>query len=89
MLTTALSLRRGPTAEYQRFVRGIAAALVLAATSFAPYALAAEPALPAGLSAPAKPTLMPAFNLPTTAGKRLDSASLKGQVLVIRFWASW
>ena len=50
---------------------------------------AAEPAPPPELKAPAKPTAMPAFVLPTTAGPNLDSKSLQGQVLVIRFWASW
>lgn len=65
-------------------------------TSLAAFALAAafptiaaDTPLPSGLSAPAKPTAMPAFELPTTAGKRLDSSSLKDQAVVIRFWASW
>ncbi len=47
------------------------------------------PSPPAGLAVPAKPTSMPAFKLPTTAGSTLGSESLKGEVLVIRFWASW
>ncbi len=47
----------------------------------------AEP--PPELKPPAKPTAMPAFALPTTSGSKLDSAALKGRVLVIRFWASW
>jgi hypothetical protein len=50
---------------------------------------AAEPALPSSLSAPSKPASMPAFDLPTVDGKTLRSQSLKGQVLVIRFWAAW
>ena len=45
--------------------------------------------LPKGLSAPPKPTEMPAFDLPTTAGGTLRSESLKGQVLILRYWASW
>lgn len=45
--------------------------------------------LPKGLSAPTKPTEMPAFDLPTTAGGTLRSESLKGQVLIVRYWASW
>jgi hypothetical protein len=32
---------------------------------------------------------MPAFELPTADGKALRSQALNGQVLVIRFWASW
>jgi len=63
-----------------------AACLLLAQAPFAP---AADPALPAELKPPAKPTPMPAFELPTTSGSMLRSESLKGQVLVIRFWASW
>ena len=51
--------------------------------------LAAAPAPPPELKAPVKPTAMPAFVLPTTAGPKLDSKSLQGRVLVIRFWASW
>ena len=50
--------------------------------------LAADPP-PAGLSAPAKPTPMPAFELPTTAGSTFRSESLRGQVVVVRYWASW
>ena len=46
-------------------------------------------ALPRGLTAPAKPTAMPAFDLPTTAGPSLRSESLHGHVVVVRFWASW
>jgi hypothetical protein len=56
----------------------------------APNTRAAEVlAPPRGLSAPPKPIAMPAFDLPTTAGGDLRSESLRGQVLVIRFWASW
>ncbi|RPI46493.1 MAG: hypothetical protein EHM59_07305 [Betaproteobacteria bacterium] len=44
---------------------------------------------PPGMSAPAKPASMPEFNLPTTAGPALRSESLRGRVVVIRFWASW
>lgn len=77
--------RRGAAAR-RAFLRSAVTAVVLAT---APHAFAAEPAMPAGLSAPAKPTVMPAFDLPTTAGKPLNSTTLKDQVLVIRFWASW
>lgn len=86
MPNTALARRRSDAAARRRFLRAAVAALVL---TTAPHVPAAEPAMPTGLSAPAQPTAMPAFELPTTAGKALDSASLKGQVLVIRFWASW
>ena len=44
---------------------------------------------PPGLAPPAKPTAMPAFELPTTEGGTLRSESLRGEVVVIRFWASW
>ena len=52
-----------------------------------PLAQGAETRLPEGLTA--KAAAMPAFELPTTAGSKLDSRSLAGQVVVIRFWASW
>ena len=68
------------------FLCSALAAIAVAAT---PHALAADVPMPVGLTAPAQSTVMPAFDLPTTAGKQLDSASLKGRVLVIRFWASW
>jgi hypothetical protein len=55
----------------------------------APLLQAAQGGLPDGLKAPIKPTAMPAFVLPTTAGSKLESKSLQGQVLLIRFWASW
>ena len=53
-------------------------------------AIAADlPAPPAGLTAPPKATAMPAFDLPTTAGSTFRSESLRGQVVIVRYWASW
>ena len=49
----------------------------------------AQAPLPPGLSPPAKPTAMPTFELPTVGGTALRSEALRGQVVVIRFWASW
>jgi len=69
--------------------RWLVRSVCCAAWALAPLAQAGEPALPPELKAPAKTTAMPAFVLPTTAGSNLDSKSLQGQVLVIRFWASW
>jgi hypothetical protein len=69
--------------------RWLVGTVCCAASALAPLVQGAEPALPPELKAPAKPTAMPAFVLPTTAGSKLDSKSLQGQVLVIRFWASW
>lgn len=64
------------------------AIVVLAAC--APGAGAAQlPALPAGLSAPPKPLAMPEFDLPTVAGAPFRSQSLRGQVVIVRYWASW
>jgi hypothetical protein len=78
--------RRPGGAGRRRMLLHAAAWVVLAQ---APYARAADPAPPPELKPPAKSTLMPAFELPTTSGATLRSQSLKGQVLVIRFWASW
>jgi hypothetical protein len=52
-------------------------------------AAAAELSPPAGLTAPAKPTRLPAFNLPTVAGGTLRSDDLRGKVVIARFWATW
>jgi len=47
------------------------------------------PAFPTGLSAPPKPLSMPAFELPTATGALVRSSALRGQVLLVRYWASW
>ena len=76
-----------PRREARR--RWLARAGLCAALWPALLAGAAQPAPPPELKPPEKPTAMPAFVLPTTSGTTLDSKSLKDQVLVIRFWASW
>jgi len=73
-------------ARNRRWLAGVALCLALGP---APLAHAAAGAPPPELKPPVKPAAMPAFVLPTTAGTNLDSRSLEGQVLVIRFWASW
>lgn len=77
----------GPSRQGRR--RWLARASVCAALWPSLLAAAAQPAPPSELKALAKPTAMPAFVLPTTAGAKLDSKALEGQVVVIRFWASW
>ena len=53
-------------------------------------AMAAElPALPAGLTAPAKPVHLPQFTLATPAGGKVRADEFKGKVLIARFWATW
>ncbi len=44
---------------------------------------------PKGLQALKQPVAMPSFNLPTTTGGTLDSATLQGKVVIVRFWATW
>ena len=44
---------------------------------------------PAGLSDLSTPSLMPSFNLPSVDGTLVDSATLQGKVVVVRFWATW
>jgi peroxiredoxin len=34
-------------------------------------------------------TPMPTFNLPSVHGKTFDSSTLRGKVVVVRFWATW
>lgn len=64
------------------------AAIALASLAFS--AAAAElPALPAGLTAVAKPVHLPAFNLATSAGGKVRADEFKGKVLIARFWATW
>lgn len=64
----------------------IAALLALTVAS----AVAADlPPLPQGLSVPANPIKMQAFNLPTAAGGFAKSDDYKGKVLIARFWATW
>jgi len=65
----------------------LARVAVLATMLWCANGMAASP--PTGLSAPPKPTAMPAFDLPTTDGNTLRSESLRGQVVVVRYWASW
>ena len=60
---------------------------VLATMLWCANGMAASP--PTGLNAPPKPTAMPGFELPTTDGSTLRSESLRGQVVVLRYWASW
>jgi hypothetical protein len=72
------------------FQRGIWICSLLAIALTASVAVAADlPPLPQGLSAPAKATTMPAFNLPTAAGGHVRADEFKGKVVIARFWATW
>ncbi len=44
---------------------------------------------PSGLRALEQPVTMPSFNLPSVTGDTLDSATLQGKVVIVRFWATW
>ena len=62
----------------------------MALASVALSAAAAElPALPAGLTALAKPVHMPAFNLATPAGGTVRADEFRDKVVIARFWATW
>lgn len=52
-------------------------------------AAAADLTPPPGLAAPAKPTRLPEFSLPTAAGAFVKSGDMRGKVVVVRFWATW
>ena len=53
-------------------------------------AWAGQPATPpAGLNTLSTPAVMPSFTLPGVDGTRVDSATLQGKVVVVRFWATW
>jgi hypothetical protein len=51
-------------------------------------ALAQTPALPAGLVSITPPKPMPGFTLPMIGQSALDSGTLRGKVVVLRFWAT-
>ena len=61
--------------------------VVLAAAALS--AVAAEPQLPGGLTAPSKPTHIPAFNLATASDRAVRTSDLRGKVIIARFWATW
>jgi cytochrome oxidase Cu insertion factor (SCO1/SenC/PrrC family) len=44
---------------------------------------------PAGLAASEQQVAMPTFRLPSVTGDTVDSATLHGKVVVVRFWATW
>jgi len=44
---------------------------------------------PLGLGAVQRATPMPAFTLPVVDGEPFDSTTLRGKVVVVRFWATW
>lgn len=66
-------------------------ALIPAILAFAGFAATAAelPAPPAGLTAPAKPTRIPAFNLATPAGGTVHADEFRDKVVIARFWATW
>ncbi len=45
--------------------------------------------LPVGLVAVEQQVPMPTFRLPSVDGDTIDSATLHGKVVVVRFWATW
>jgi len=44
---------------------------------------------PAGLTAVQERTAMPAFSLPNLDGRIVRSSDLLGNVVILRFWATW
>ena len=45
--------------------------------------------IPAGLHAVQPPTDLPPFSLPDVSGNTVRSSDLLGNVLILRFWATW
>ena len=44
---------------------------------------------PEGLLPPEKPASIPDFRLPSADGTTFEAASLRGKVVVMRFWSTW
>jgi hypothetical protein len=53
------------------------------------YGAASDVPLPAGLTALREPQSLPEFEAPGVNGTTVRSADFQGQVMVLRFWASW
>jgi hypothetical protein len=81
-------IQDGGSMKFMSWSARVAALLALTVAS-AVVAAADLPPLPQGLSAPAKPIKMQAFNLPTAAGGFAKADDYKGKVLIARFWATW
>jgi cytochrome oxidase Cu insertion factor (SCO1/SenC/PrrC family) len=62
-------------------------AVVLGASAASAAAEFVTPPMGLGEVKPATP--MPTFNLPSVHGKTFDSSTLRGKVVVVRFWATW
>jgi hypothetical protein len=50
---------------------------------------AQTPALPRGLAAPDQRKSLPVFSLPDMNGSVVRSGDFSGNVLILRFWATW
>jgi len=43
----------------------------------------------AGIDRPARPTKAPPIDLPDLSGRLVDLRQLRGQVVLVYFWATW
>src|SRR3989338_11124699 len=69
-----------------RYACGVATGMALA-LSMAAAPLTAGAAKPAGAGSKRAPA--PNVQMTTTAGRRMDLASLRGRVVIVNFWATW
>lgn len=68
--------------------RSLRGALLLMLCALAPFAWAAQPPVPKGLIV-LKPAPAPALALKDMEGKSIDLRQLRGQWVLVHFWASW
>lgn len=67
----------------------VAIALVLIIGSYTVQASERALVPPNGLLPPEKPASLPDFSLPSVDGTTFETASLRGKVVVMRFWSTW
>src|SRR5262245_35089817 len=74
-----MSIETGGVGMRVRGIFAVRAATLIAAVLLSTFAGAAGPA----------PSVAPVFTLPQRGGKTVALESLKGQVVMLNFWASW
>jgi cytochrome oxidase Cu insertion factor (SCO1/SenC/PrrC family) len=81
---------RGAGAVYRAISLFLMLGMALSLGVPMPQALGAERVAPPEGMAEVNPAMpMPTFSLPGPNGESFNSSALRGQVVVVRFWATW